>query len=250
MSFDYNIAHRHDRDSRISFEPETHTYIVDGTVECDSVTTVVGDCFDKFDADYWACRKATPECTAEQLKAQWEDNARIARDKGTLMHARIENHYLGADPDADALADPAFRQFLQFAEHHKLTPYRSEWPIFMKSCRIAGTLDFLAFDGNKFEIYDWKRSTKVVDNSGRPLTDNFGRHAHAPLTSLPDTTFHHYALQLSFYRYILAAEYGITVSACHLGVFHPKMNGYHVVDVPYLPEEVKAIITMRQNGEK
>lgn len=245
MIRNYNDTNRHERDSRILFEPETHRYVVDGTIECESVTTVVGNCFEKFDADYWARRKATPECPAEMLKAQWEEKGRIARDEGTLMHARIERHYLGHESDEAALADGAFRHFMRFAERHRLTPFRSEWPIFMESCRIAGTLDFLAFDGEKYEIFDWKRSTKVVDNTGRVLSDSFGRYGHAPVHTVPDTTFHHYALQLSLYRYILAEEYGIEVAACRLGVFHPDMADFHVVEVPYLLDEVKALVASR-----
>lgn len=247
MIHDYNITNRHARDSRIVFEPESHRYIVDGALECDSVTTVISDCFEKFDADYWSRRKATPDCPAEKLKAMWEEKGRIARDKGTLMHERIERHYLGYEPDADALADPAFGQFLRFAERHRLTPFRSEWTVFMESCRIAGTLDFLAFDGSKFEIYDWKRSTKVVDEFGIPRVNSFGRHGLAPLTAVPDTVFHHYALQQSLYRYILAKEYGIDVAACHLGIFHPGNADFHVVAVPYLLEETKALVASRQN---
>ena len=246
MIYDYNITNRHARDSRIVFEPDSHRYIIDGALECDSVTTVVGDCFEKFDADYWARRKATPECTAEQLKAQWEEKGRIARDEGTLMHERIERHYLGYEPDNKALSDAAFRQFMRFADRHKLRPYRSEWPVFMESCRLAGTLDFLAYDGTKFEIYDWKRSTKVVDAFGRPRVNSYGRHGLSPLAAVPDTVYHHYALQQSLYRYILAAEYGIEVAACHLGIFHPENSDYHVVEVPYLLEEIKALIASRQ----
>ncbi len=246
MIYDYNDANRHPRDSRIVFEPESHRYIVDGTIECDSVTTVVGDCFAKFDTDYWARRKATPECPAEKLKAIWEERGRIARDEGTLMHSRIERHYLGYEPDADALADPAFAQFMRFAARHRLKPFRSEWPVFMESCSIAGTLDFLAFDGDKFEIYDWKRSTKVVDATGRPITDCYGRYGSGPVATVPDSTFHHYALQLSLYRYILDAEYGIRVSRCRLGVFHPRMADFNIVDVPYLIEEVKALLAARR----
>lgn len=135
--------------------------------------------------------------------------------------------------------------FMAFAADHSLTPYRSEWPIFSRRYRIAGTLDFLAHDGEKFEIYDWKRSTKVCDAFSRPLLTNYGKYAFAPIRHIPDTTYHHYALQLSFYRYMLATEYDIEVSACHLGVFHPDMASYHLVDVPYLRDEVITILNSR-----
>lgn len=246
MTNNYNEANSHPRDSRIVFEPVEHRYIVDGTIDCESVTTVVSNCFSKFDADYWAARKATPTCTAEMLKAQWEAKAAQARDLGTQLHERIERHYLGYEPDAEAINERAFNHFLRFAAVNELHPYRTEWPIFSAPYHLAGTLDFLGFDGGKFEIYDWKRSTKVVDAFGRPNTANFGKFGLAPVSNLPDTSYYHYALQLSMYRYILALEYGIEVAACHLGVFHPELNDYHVVDVPYLLDEVKAILSLRR----
>lgn len=242
----YNEQNRHERDARIVFEPVEHYYVVDGDVRCDSVTTVIADYFEKFDADYWAARKATPECPAEILKAQWKAKAEAASALGTEMHRRIEEYYLGIEPDAAALDDKAFRHFLNFAETNHLCPYRTEWPLFSKEHRIAGTLDFLNYDKGVFEIFDWKRSTKVVDNYGNLITANYGRYGRWPLSAIPDTNFHHYALQQSMYRYLLKEFYGIDVAACHLGVFHPDMDDFHVVDVPYLEKEVAALLESRR----
>ncbi len=247
----YNERNAHERDGRIRFEPDSHTYTAIGEsdgdfVVCESVTTVVERLFAQFDADYWAVRKATAECSAEQLKELWARRGEEARNKGTLLHDRIERFYLGEVPDDEALADKAFCNFLMFAEMVPLTPYRSEWHIFSGRARLAGTLDFLAYDGEKFEIYDWKRSSKLVDATGKVVdSDRYGRHAFAPLEHVPDTTFHHYALQVSLYRYILETEYGIEVSAGHLGTFHPDYDRPYVIDLPYLRAETETIINSR-----
>lgn len=247
----YNEKNAHRRDCRIRFEPESHTYSAvdaDGVADviCDSVTTVVEGLFAQFDADYWAARKATAECSAEELKAMWARRGEEARNKGTELHDRIERYYLGEAPDAEALADRAFRNFLAFAAEVRLTPYRSEWRIFSERARLAGTLDFLAFDGDKYEIYDWKRSSKLVDAAGRVVdTDRYGRHAFAPVEHVPDTTFHHYALQVSLYRYILETEYGIEVAAGHLGTFHPDYDRPYVIDLPYMRREAEIIVNSR-----
>ena len=137
----YNERHAHHRDSRIVFEPGEHKYIVDGEVVCDSVTQVVTSFFAQFDADYWAARKATPDCPAEKLKAMWAAKGEEARDLGTLLHHRIEEYYLGHESDCDAANERGYMHFMAFAADHSLTPYRSEWPIFSRRYRIAGTLD-------------------------------------------------------------------------------------------------------------
>lgn len=245
MIRDFNNINRHERDSRVCLEHADHRYVVDGSIICDSVTNVVSSCFTPFDADYWAARKATPECPPEVIKARWEEKARIARELGTELHARIERHYLGLPATGEAMSEKAFGLFMKFAAEHHLKPYRTEWTIFSEDHQLAGTLDFLAFDGNKFRIYDWKRSTKVVDAAGQPNLANYGKYARNPISHLPDTTYHHYALQLSFYRHILADKYGIEAESAHLGVFHPDLDRYHLVEVPYLHDEVEALLRLR-----
>lgn len=248
MCKNFNDINAHPRDCRISFEPISHVYTAtcaDGSlVECKSVTTVVGDFFEKFDADYWANRKATPFRTAEMIKAEWERKGQIARDLGTQLHDWIERFYLGEAPQPEALADKAFSNFLAFAKNTELHPYRSEWRIFSEKYRVAGTLDFLVCSPQGvYEIYDWKRSSKLLDsNHGLICSNSFGKTGRVFLSHIPDTTYHHYALQLSLYRYILEEEYGICVSQGHLGIFHPDYNEPVVKDVPYYRNEAQSIL--------
>lgn len=241
---DFNVANSHSRDGLICFDQAAHEYTFKDEV-FESVTTVVENCFEKFDTMLWARRKC-PE-NPQSLIEQWEEKARVARELGTLMHDRIERYYLGEELEAEAATDATFTKFLNFAADNKLTPYRTEWRIFSEDYKIAGTLDFLAIDdkGN-FTIYDWKRSTKVVDDSGRILDSCFGRRALAPLTSLEDFTYNHYALQVSIYRYILERHYGINVGSAFLGVFHPEMSRYHRVALPYLRDEVVTLLESRK----
>lgn len=247
---DYNQHNSHPRDRLIHFDAEAHSYTAVGddgsSVPCESVTTVVENLFEKFDADYWANLKATPWHTAEQIKAEWNRKGEIARTLGTELHDRIERHYLGEEPSPEALADRAFCHFLEFARTTHLNPFRSEWRIFSARYRIAGTLDFLACTGGRYEIYDWKRSAKLIGHDGQPLThDRFGKHAYAPVEHIPDTTYHHYAIQVSLYRLILELEYGIEVADGHLGTFHPDYMRPYVIDLPYLRDEAWAILNSR-----
>ncbi|MBD5219855.1 MAG: hypothetical protein HDS72_06420 [Bacteroidales bacterium] len=246
---DYNSINAHARDSKIQFEPVAHKYFVtapDGSrIECESVTTVIGNLFEQFDARYWATRKTSSLAEAEALMRKWEAKGEEARNLGTQLHDRIERHYLGQQPDPEALADRAFGFFLDFARRNPLTPYRSEWPIFSEKYRIAGTLDFLACHDGRFTIYDWKRSAKIVDRTGALNTNCFGKYAKAPIPHVPDTTYHHYALQVSLYRYLLESEYGIMVEDAYLGTFHPDYDRFHVVAMPYLRSEVIEILKSR-----
>ena len=242
----FNDINRHNRDGLISFDPSQHIHSF-GDEVLESVTTVVENMFAKFDAYGAAMRKCgNNEVRARALMDEWEAKGRQARDLGTLMHDRIERHYLGEELEPEALSDPTFAHFLNFAAEHKLKPYRSEWRIFSERFKIAGTLDFLSVtSGGEFEIYDWKRSTKVVDVFGRPIDNSYRRTAAYPLGGLADTTYNHYALQVSIYRYILAEHYGINVSRAYLGVFHPEMPEHYCVELPYLRDEVDKLLNHR-----
>lgn len=237
----YNEINVHPRDRFLDFDAETHTYTFDNRV-LTSVTNIVEDCFPKFDADYWAERKAPSlGITPEELKKQWEENAERSRSLGTAMHEKIEHYYLGEDAGEDG---DAYTLFRHFAAAERLYPYRTEWRIYMEEYGVAGTLDFLERrpDGT-FNIYDWKRSKKLIAADGSiECTNRFGKRGFYPVGHLHDCSFFHYALQLSIYRFILEHCYDIRVNELKLGVFHPDYTMAYVVPVPYLQAEAQAIL--------
>ena len=244
MAQDYNKTNAHKRDSLIHFNEEAHKYSINGK-ELISVTTLIEDCFPKFDADYWAAKKAAQlGTTAEALKAQWAAKAQLACELGTAMHDKIEKYYMGINSESDE----TFDLFLQFAKEHTLHPYRTEWRIYFEEYGVAGTLDFLEYQNGVFTIYDWKRSEKLVQNGTIERESRWGNKALAPVSHLSDTTYYHYALQVSMYRYILEQKYDIHVSQNRLAVFHPTNGRYHLIDIPYLREEVIAILNNYANN--
>ena len=247
----YNQLNRHERDERLHFDPQAHVYTIDGTEYC-SVTTVVESCFEQFDADRWAEIKAPQQgLTPEELKALWARKGEIARTLGTQMHEKIERYYLGAMPSPsgggrEGALDETYQLFLRFTRQYHLTPYRTEWAIYDEDSRVAGTLDFLNLQDNVFTIYDWKRSNKILYHGQPDTVSRFGKKALAPISHIPDTTYWHYALQVSIYRYILEKNYHIRTAAGRLAIFHPDYHQPHVVEVPYLRDEAIAVLRHRK----
>lgn len=237
----YNDLNAHPRDPYLSFEPDSHIYHFDGR-EMISVTTLVEECFPKFDKEYWAARKALQEgVDPEIILGLWDREAQRARDLGTVMHDRIEHYYLGKDAGDDT---DAYRLFRLFAANNRLYPYRTEWRIYHEDFDLAGTLDFLErTPQGTFNIYDWKRSKKLIDPSGRILSESRYRATGLhPVSHLPDTSYWHYALQVSIYRFILEDKYGIHISGMRLGVFHPSYSTPWIVELPYLHNEVMSVL--------
>lgn len=252
-----NERNTHERDPYLSFDPESHTYHL-GSQEMKSVTTLVEESFPQFDATHWATRKALKEGVDPQvILDRWNREACRARDLGTVMHERIERYYLalssGMQPEGPEGDTDAYRLFHLFAANNRLHPYRTEWRIYHEDYGVAGTLDFLErTPQGTFNIYDWKRSKKLIDSKdGRIITASpyraTGLH---PISHLPDTSYWHYALQLSIYRLILEERYGIHVTGMKLGVFHPHYTLPWIVEVPYLHTEAINILNKVKNCNK
>ena len=118
----FNETNAHPRDRYLNFDAPTHTYTLGDRI-LESVTTIVENCFPKFDADYWAMRKApSMGISPEELKERWRRDADRARELGTIMHARIERYYLGDDCGDDG---EAYSMFRHFAMAERLYPYRT-----------------------------------------------------------------------------------------------------------------------------
>ncbi len=234
----YNEQNKHERDGFLHFETESHKYTVNGDFY-KSVTTLIDEQFEQFDADKWAAIKAPSlGMTPEEVKEMWRAKGEKAACLGTQLHADIESFYLG---EPQPTTDSAYDHFRRFAEQYHLQPFRTEWAIYDEASRIAGTLDMLDYQNGVFTIYDWKRSNKIVVGGTPEKESRWGKRAKAPIAHIPDTTFWHYALQQSAYRYILEKNYGIHVAQCNLVVLHPDYIRPYVVEVPYLREEVKTL---------
>lgn len=234
----YNEKNKHSRDSLIHFDSESHVYTYQGRV-FKSVTTIVENCFEKFDADYRANKKASAmRMTPQEVKELWARKQKNSLELGTQMHEKIERFYLGLPNEPD----PTYKIFQQFANEHELKPYRTEWAIYDEDSGIAGTLDFLDYQDGAFTIYDWKRSNKVIVRGKPEKINPWGRYALKPIQHIFDTKYWHYVLQVSFYRYILEKNYGISISNLRLAVFHPECYCPYVLDVPYMEKEVINIL--------
>lgn len=239
----YNQNNVHPRDSRLSFRPDSHQYIVDGLI-LQSVTDFVENCFPKFNAIEHAQKVAarSGKSTNEILK-QWEEKGKESRELGTVLHKQIENYYQGNN----CVIDDAFSLFKIFADKFQLCAYRSEWAVYDTDYNIAGTIDFIDYQNGEFIIYDWKRSDKVIENGMPVKTNKYGEKGLHPIEHLDNCAYYHYALQLSMYKFILERNYGMTIKDLRLGIFHPSYNKPYILKMPYLEQEIKTLMELRSD---
>lgn len=151
-----------------------------------------------------------------EIFSRWESHGADCRARGTLFHSCIERSLNGEAP-TDDWPPEYFSGYEKFASAlpSTLRPYRSEWRIFSKSSRIAGTIDaaFMADDGT-LELYDWKRTASI------PRTNDYRTGLNA-MSVHPDCKGVRYFLQLNLYRAILERDWGFSVSRMCVVGFHP-----------------------------
>ncbi len=239
-SIAFNLKNKHPRDSRIKFYPEPHIYTIDNT-PAPSASTIIAKFFPEFDSVYWSNRKA-PELgmTPIEVELMWKNKGEAAAKDGTFLHEQIENFYLEQAYERTE----EFHLFENFvSEHHHIKPFRTEWRIFDEHHHIAGTIDLISENGNGYEMYDWKRSKKVVSSfNGEPIKNNQWQSGVGQLADIDDTSYNRYCLQQSLYKYILEKNYGLTVSKMFLIVLYPDYDKYYKVEVPYMKDKAEYIL--------
>lgn len=249
-----------DNDNRLVFEPSEHTYIYDGTIELRAVSNIISLFFEQFDAVRHAVRMGLNNGVyADYYLELWDRKGCLSREVGTFMHQQINNiingkryknnyqfKYKAEVENVDIQKEIDF--FLSFMRNAAIQPFRTEWAICDREYRIAGTIDCICRNGDTYEIYDWKRSSKVVDYSGAPILQNdWGHKGYKPINHINDTSFWKYALQQNIYKFILEKNYGIKVSAMKILVLHADYCKPYLLDIPTLKEEVIQMLEIIKN---
>lgn len=174
------------------FDEGPHKYTDTLGNEYLSVTTLIGQYYPKFDAKYWAHKKARELGISEsQVRKDWEQIKDEACERGTETHAGLENGIKGASKFKDAIqyltqvangrqitvADiPYMRakpldveQFKEATDNKYPEIYRvfeyytdkgytiySEIGAYLIDYLVSGTIDVLCVRSDNFVILDWK----------------------------------------------------------------------------------------------
>jgi ATP-dependent exoDNAse (exonuclease V) beta subunit len=254
-----SFTNEHPRDKSIVFDEPTHGYTVNGVSKgWISCTKFLHDFFPHFDADAviqkmmsspkWPLNKYFGK-TAQQIKAEWDENGRVASTAGTAMHLAIEQ-FLHGHPeliDRAVLKTTEWRYFQNFWADVSgdLVPYRSEWEVWSEEYKLAGSIDMIFYrkSDDSYVIYDWKRSKEIkMENS---WGDGYG-----PVSHLPDCNYWHYTLQLNTYRWFLETYYGLKISDMYIVIMHPDNKNYKSYRLNRLEDEVLGMLAERKKKIK
>ena len=250
----FTDAGRYEQDRYINFEPEGHIYTYKGEVRLLPVSALIAHFFEHFDAQAAAQRQwERYGVPVEETLDKWERIGQLASEVGTFVHEQTENYFRDGTFETEypfeykgkveqINVEREKQYFLRFIKDYDIQPYRQEWPVYDLDLNIAGTIDMVCQESGEFVIYDWKRSSKVVNAQGQPIVQAFGGRTGFNGINLPDTAFYHYCIQQNLYRYMLEAHYGIKVKAMNLVVLCPDYPSYFVAPVPKMDEVIGQII--------
>ena len=180
------------KDNFLFFDEGPHKYTDTLGNEYRSVTTLIGDYYNHFDADYWAHKKAREQGKSEkQIRAEWNRIKDEACERGTATHNDIEDAIKSVSKFKEAIkyleevksgrcitiADipdliprPLDVEEFKIATNNKYPEiYRvfdfytergyviySEIGAFLIDYLISGTIDIFCYRPTDFVILDWK----------------------------------------------------------------------------------------------
>ena len=253
----FTDAGLYEQDSHIDFEPEGHVYLYDGSRQLLPVSSLIAYFFEPFDAQKQAQRQwERYHIPVEESLTKWERIGRMASEVGTFVHEQTENWF--RDGTFETVCPFCFRghteqvsverekqHFLCFVRDYAIRPYRQEWPVYDLEMNVAGTIDMICRnDDGTFTIYDWKRSKKVVDTLGQPITAAFANKTDLRGLNLPDTSYYHYCMQQNLYRHMLESHYGIRIAGMNLVVLCPDYPTYFVAPVPRMDAVIRQVVAI------
>ena len=241
----------HPLDEHIIFDEKPHIYYIEGESYDKSVTSFIHDFFGEFEPDkiidkFYDMWQSNPSSKyyglePDEIKHMWEENGKLQSQLGTKLHQNIELFYNEEEIDYDEVE---FEHFMNFhKEHMHLKPFRTEWMIYAKDLKLAGSIDMVYEEEGILHIYDWKRSKEIKEQ-------NQYQEGKYPLSHLPDCNYWHYSLQLNCYKAILEKYYNVKVGDLYLVVLHPDNNNFIKIKAADLQKEIDMLFELRLDDLK
>ena len=159
------------------------------------------------------------------------------------MHLNIENYYNGLDYNPGFTSTKEYKLFKMYLNDHKdYKAYRTEWRIYSKVYKLAGSIDMVYIDPkdpSKIIIADWKRCKEIK-------YDNKWEKGLKPISDIPNCNYWHYTLQLNIYRMMLEKYYEKSVSEMFLVVIHPDNEKYIKIPIKIVNEPIIKMLNSLQ----
>ena len=184
--------------------------------------------------------------TKQDIKDEYKANKDKACEKGTAYHLMRENEWY-KDKKAKVSEYIESDDYFDVEKHNwdlnREKAVLPEYLVYYSSkdglINLAGQIDLLVKDGNDIYVLDYKSNAKGIEKKAffdRKKKQN--KKMYYPINNLDDTTYNHYALQLSCYAFMLK-QINPNFNIKMLQLLHNAGDGETKIDVPYYEKEVK-----------
>ena len=269
----------------IQFKEDGHIYesTDDENIDWISVTTFISMFKPKFDAKGQAKKSSKNKrskwygMTEKEILTAWDNESQRAIKLGNFYHNQREADMLEhATIEKDGIDIPIIKPNVDSATGIKIASDQKlseglypEHMVYLKSAKLCGQADIVEIVNGHININDYKTNKEIKDK-GFTNWEGITKKMYSPVSHLDDCNLNHYSLQLSIYAYIIK-KHNPTLKIGKLTIQHVKFkqlgedaNGYpineHVngepileeikmYDLPYLKDEVIAIINWLKNKE-
>lgn len=235
------------QNGKVAFSELDHVYWnVDDNEKYISVTTLIHKFSQPFDKDFWSAYKALEKLIPKEnwkiekksllkmkkidksildlynisendfnreqqnILDEWEKKNKEACERGTKIHADIENSFYKNSKNISLKKFDIGGKFECKKDYTDLDLEYGVYPEYLvyresddKVLRIAGQVDLIVKSGNNIWIIDHKSNSKIDLKSGFDSNTRSSVKMKYPLNTLDDCNYNHYALQLSTYAWML-----------------------------------------------
>jgi hypothetical protein len=192
--------------SNLTFEEKKHKYFVEGKPIKTSVSGLISEFYEHFNAQAVAPFSARKlGITTEEVLKQWADINQESRDRGHRVHNFGELYQFNRSLKPSCPQEEAIVAFWKSLPEH-IIPVAAELRMYHFKYLFAGTADIILFDTKTqtYIIADYK--------TNKDLFKNFkGKTMLAPFKALLDCPLNHYVVQLSYYQ-LLLEQIGVKVT--------------------------------------
>ena len=200
--------------SILQFTAHNHKYTSNDDINWLSVTSLISNFKQPFDADTIAARVARSKKSKwygmkpEEIKEAWKAEANRATTLGTWYHNQREADICGIENmERHGRTVPIFKPIekegVKFSPDQKLKDgVYPEHMVYLKSAGICGQSDLVEVINGVVHITDYK-TNKEIKVEGFTNWEGVTQKMASPVSHLDDCHLNHYALQLSMYMFII-----------------------------------------------
>lgn len=200
--------------SILKFTSHDHKYTSEDNMDWKSVTSVISNFKQPFDADSIAKKCSTNKkskwygMTPEEIKQAWKNESDRATTLGTWYHNCRESDICSFDNmERHGHTVPIFKPIekdgVKYSPEQKLKDgVYPEHMVYLKSAGICGQSDLVEVINGEVHITDYK-TNKEIKTESYVNWEGISQKMFPPVSHLDDCHLNHYALQLSLYMYII-----------------------------------------------